>query len=140
MKVDDSHLSRNLFCGGLRISGEENDEDIHGFELFDRNCRAGAHFVLDGEAAIVTRSVGHKDGCSVECRDSRRYFDSKGEKVSAVADCDALALDLGDDASANLITEVSGFGDGEVFLFSVTDDGVAKRVFGALFGAGRCLE
>ena len=76
----------------------------------------------------------------MECRDSRRHFDPKGEKVCAAADCDALALDLGHDASANLITEVAGFGDGEIFLFSEADDGAAQRVFGTVFGAGRCLQ
>ena len=60
--------------------------------------------------------------------------------MSAVADRNALALDLSHDASANLITEVAGFGDGEIFLFSEADDGAAQRVFGTVFGAGRCLQ
>ena len=105
-----------------------------------RNRRAGPHVILYGEAAVVTRSVGYKDGCSVECRDSRRYFDPKRKKVSAVADCNALAIDLGHDATANLITEATGFGEEEVSLFSVADDGAAQRVLGAVFGTGRRLE
>ena len=94
MKVDNSHLGRNLFCG-RPVPGEENDTDIHGFEFFHRDSRAGAYFVLDGEAAEVNEVRWLQRRMFRGMPGLAQVIRPQGREGERGGDCDAFAFDLG---------------------------------------------
>src|ERR1035438_8486078 len=60
--------------------------------------------------------------------------------MGAIPDRDALAIDLGHNAAADLITKFAGLRNWSVLLLCVANDGAAERMFGTVLGARRCFE